>query len=485
MAEVVDDVDLWAAVLSYLQLPHALNAAQTCRAHLFTALHRARMPCGRLALQLRDARQLPGSTITEWIGNGRECTSRLDRILAMKRPDGQLAILPMLTVLAPRLERLSVMIDPHTAPVYGGMTAESTRDWINRLAPAEAYCPPVNDGARAQLPGCEPWTVLPGCGALASFDLSVVGAVPHDRLHERAELAALALSALVPASRTLVVLDARGVVAPRVILTALSVDLPALRVLRCGDTAARAAERRLADQPFAPWPDALLARLGAALPALDAVDVAYARTPRGVSYADVGALLERAGGRLRHLDLSQVMTYVDFGPALRALGAHAPELRSLAVHGLTLPDAELDAFANGCARLRRVHFVRCDVSARGLGLLLRAARSLLHADLSGADLDSEPRIPEVLLEWIQARRREGLPPARSLVLRQFDDDGWLVGKVDELRPTWGADRDLPTIDVAHPAALRRLGDLELADFSWPLLGRTSLFDSVTCLTTHC
>ena len=139
----------------------------------------------------------------------------------------------------------------------------------------------------------------------------------------------------------------------------------------------------------------------------------------------------------------------------------------------------------GCARLRRVHFVRCDVSARGLGLLLRAARSLLHADLSGADLDSEPRIPEVLLEWIQARRREGLPPARSLVLRQFDDDGWLVGKVDELRPTWGADRDLPTIDVAHPAALRRLGDLELADFSWPLLGRTSLFDSVTCLTTHC
>ena len=161
MAQVVDDVDLWAAVLSYLQLPHALNAAQTCRAHLFTALHRARMPCGRLALQLRDARQLPGSTITEWIGNGRECTSRLDRILAMKRPDGQLAILPMLTVLAPRLERLSVMIDPHTAPVYGGMTAESTRDWINRLAPAEAYCPPVNDGARAQLPGCEPWTVLP------------------------------------------------------------------------------------------------------------------------------------------------------------------------------------------------------------------------------------------------------------------------------------------------------------------------------------
>ena len=91
----------------------------------------------------------------------------------------------------------------------------------------------------------------------------------------------------------------------------------------------------------------------------------------------------------------------------------------------------------------------------------------------------------MLLEWIQARRREGLPPARSLVLRQFDDDGWLVGKVDELRPTWGADRDLPTIDVAHPAALRRLGDLELADFSWPLLGRTSLFDSVTCLTTHC
>ena len=481
MAQVVDDVDLWAAVLSYLQLPHALNAAQTCRAHLFTALHRARMPCGRLALRCA----MHGSTITEWIGNGRECTSRLDRILAMKRPDGQLAILPMLTVLAPRLERLSVMIDPHTAPVYGGMTAESTRDWINRLAPAEAYCPPVNDGARAQLPGCEPWTVLPGCGALASFDLSVVGAVPHDRLHERAELAALALSALVPASRTLVVLDARGVVAPRVILTALSVDLPALRVLRCGDTAARAAERRLADQPFAPWPDALLARLGAALPALDAVDVAYARTPRGVSYADVGALLERAGGRLRHLDLSQVMTYVDFGPALRALGAHAPELRSLAVHGLTLPDAELDAFANGCARLRRVHFVRCDVSARGLGLLLRAARSLLHADLSGADLDSEPRIPEVLLEWIQARRREGLPPARSLVLRQFDDDGWLVGKVDELRPTWGADRDLPTIDVAHPAALRRLGDLELADFSWPLLGRTSLFDSVTCLTTHC
>ena len=62
---------------------------------------------------------------------------------------------------------------------------------------------------------------------------------------------------------------------------------------------------------------------------------------------------------------------------LRALGANAPELRSLAVHGLSLPDAELDAFARGCARLRRVHFVRCELSARGFRLFLREARSLL------------------------------------------------------------------------------------------------------------
>ena len=134
--------------------------------------------------------------------------------------------------------------------------------------------------------------------------------------------------------------------------------------------------------------------------------------------------------------------------------------------------------SGGCARLRRVHFVRCELSARGFRLFLREARSLLHLDLSGAgrSLSSEPTIPEVLLEWIHARRREGLPPARSLVLKHFGDDGWLVRKVDELRPSWGADRDLPTIDATNP---------DTTDFPWPLVGRTALFDSVTCLTTHC
>ena len=459
---VVHDADLWASVLSYLLLPQALKAAQTGRAHLRTSLPRARLPCTRLALKCCQKE----SSVTEWIGDSsRAVVSPLNMILQDKRRN----ILAKVAALAPRLERLSVTIFPGmTNPLLWSL---SVCNWIMHLAP--------NTGRRPdRQKSCEPWTVLPGCDALASFDLSVVDAVPLDGgMHESAELAGIALSVLVPASRTLVVLDARGIVAPRVIATALTVNLPALRVLRCGDTAARAA-KNMADDPFAPWPDALLARLGAALPALDALDVAYARTKEGVSYNDVGALLERAGGRLRHLDLSQVMTYINFGPALRALGANAPELRSLAVHGLSLPDAELDAFARGCARLRRVHFVRCELSARGFRLFLREARSLLHVDLSGAgrSLSSEPTIPEVLLEWIQARRREGLPPARSLVLKHFGDGGWLVRKVDELRPSWGADRDLPTIDATNP---------DTADFPWPLVGRTSLFDSVTCLTTHC
>ena len=62
-------------------------------------------------------------------------------------------------------------------------------------------------------------------------------------------------------------------------------------------------------------PPNALSFLAKSFPTLTALDVGYASVQRGVSFEEVDLLCRRCD-RLRHLDLSMVMTYVDFTPCL-------------------------------------------------------------------------------------------------------------------------------------------------------------------------
>ena len=124
-------------------------------------------------------------------------------------------------------------------------------------------------------------------------------------------------------------------VGPGVMATLVQYELPCLRILRLGAPSSR-------DGFGWAYERAQLGAIGRAFPALTALDAGYANFAGGVSYADVDELVTHCRG-MQHLDLSMVMTYMDFGPALRILAAKAPSLRSLATHGLVLPTYALAA----------------------------------------------------------------------------------------------------------------------------------------------
>jgi len=115
------------------------------------------------------------------------------------------------------------------------------------------------------------------------------------------------------------------------------------------------------------------------------------------------------------------------------LAERAPQLESLALHGLQMPEAPLVELARGCPRLQRVHFWGCFIVCEALAHFLLEAHSLVHADLSaGPLLKSAPNqrragVPtsmkgedqtraDVLIDWIEQRRATGGNPVRSLVL---------------------------------------------------------------------
>ena len=158
-------------------------------------------------------------------------------------------------------------------------------------------------------------------------------------------------------------------------------------------------------------PPNALSFLAKSFPTLTALDVGYASVQRGVSFEEVDLLCRRCD-RLRHLDLSmvmtyvdftpclltssicmhvlttaprsspQVMTYVDFTPCLLTLSKHAPQLVSLAIHGLEMQSFALLAFGIGCPLLVRVYFRHCGIAPNGLLAFLRVARNLREIDLS-------------------------------------------------------------------------------------------------------
>ena len=90
------------------------------------------------------------------------------------------------------------------------------------------------------------------------------------------------------------------------------------------------------------------------------------------------------------------MTYIDFGPALRILSKLAPQLESIAIHGLEMPAMPLIEFGLSCKRLRRARLVSLNTS-RGdweasshyheeFGEWLKLASSLEHLDLTDSPL---------------------------------------------------------------------------------------------------
>ena len=158
-----------------------------------------------------------------------------------------------------------------------------------------------------------------------------------------------------------------------------------------------------------PHRPSLLLDLSTHFPTLTALDLGYATVEGGVQPSDVGALCTKCA-ELRHLDLSMVMTYVDFGPALRLLAAHAPHLTSLAIDGLATPADDLLLFGQCCTQLTTLFLLSCRYSVAGLAAFLAAATRLTTLDLSYGDF---PR--DVIFDWIAQRESTARPVERLVV----------------------------------------------------------------------
>jgi hypothetical protein len=193
------------------------------------------------------------------------------------------------------------------------------------------------------------------------------------------------------------------------------------------------------------------------------------------------------------------MTFVDVGPALHILARGAPRLESLAVHGLSMDDESLVALATGCVRLRRLHLVGCEYSARGLAEFLRVARKLVRLDLSGTtpwdptpshtpwdpttpltppwdltqvrlDLSGTDAPTDELVAWVVARRDE--LPVTSLILHGVDHaqeiDAAVAEAIDEIADAMDDSEmeERPVVEYDHTPGFQRVG------------GRSSLFDAV-------
>lgn len=106
------------------------------------------------------------------------------------------------------------------------------------------------------------------------------------------------------------------------------------------------------------------------------------------------------------------MLYLDFGPAMTTLSRHAPNLRSLAIHGLRFADKPLFELSEGCCSLRRLSLVRCSgYTAEGMGAFLGAAHRLIRLDLSGSDAPTAE-----VVGWVDERRRKRQNHVQHLVL---------------------------------------------------------------------
>ena len=225
------------------------------------------------------------------------------------------------------------------------------------------------------LHGPSPLSLFPLCGGIT--DLRIKDAAGHE---------ALLLQAMVSFRRTLLRLDVSGLggLALPALLTAGLDQLLLLRVGECRDSSPHPSVRA-GDFPIGPWPAGVTVdEIGGALPSLTALDVGFAEC-RPVNIVDLQRLLIAKNDRnvhLRHLDLSQVMAYMDFDPAVYALAEGAPQLESLAIFGLHVSDDALRTLGQ-MSQLSTCHLVACsNHTAAGLALFLESAAKLRQIDLS-------------------------------------------------------------------------------------------------------
>ena len=344
------------------------------------------------------------------------------------------SILPRLTGLLPRCRVLRVDLSPIPHEVRGSPTATGPRagNGIDRLDMVASWLAERRPPAKR---GPEPWIVMQTrlthlaitCEALSDepSDDSGGGFIPYiDRRRTREardSVTSIFMMCAVGCQQTLTHLDLTGL-GPIVLPALVCLDLPVLQLLRLGSERPSGA---WADAHSEPWHKNTLSLLGVCFPTLTGLDIGYANVRGGVSFEEVETLATCCEG-LRHLDLSMVMTYRDFSPSLVSLSKQAPNLTSLAIHGLNLQTHALETFARGCAQLARVHFVHCGYSATGLAAFLRGAKRLRDIDLSlGCCFDDEEIDYEALLDrWVVDRAADESSSAspRVAVLTYEDEE---------------------------------------------------------------
>lgn len=268
------------------------------------------------------------------------------------------------------------------------------------------------------LHGPLPHSLLPLCGGIT--DLRIKDAAGHE---------ALLLQAMVSFRRTLLRLDVSGLggLALPALLTAGLDQLLLLRVGECRDSHGAGITRpHRSVLDCARWPAGVTVdEIGGALPSLTALDMGFAEC-RPVNIVDLQRLLlsntvrprtfqNHRDVQLRHLDLSQVMAYMDFDPGVHALAEGAPQLESLAIFGLHVSDDALRTLGQ-MSQLSTCHLVACsNHTAAGLALFLESAAKLRQIDLSFGLAPVES-----LRQWLSRHSpRHDSPIARATLVQSY------------------------------------------------------------------
>lgn len=431
LACVLEDEDLWAHVLSFLPLKTLYVVSTTSSFHR-SLMRASRAHVKNLRIGMKEGWPAPRSTagfndaaqpaffIEEYPARTRDhhwhvvVISKL-QVQSVRLTSNSLHHRHLVRICScyPSLACLHIDVSPMKMLK---MDAEVTAKWV---CGTERLIDIVSWMSRSAIQmksdkrcGPHPWCLLgtPTVETLrivATFDTQLQPD-PEENEETCYRIRPLMAMCAVSCARSLRSLDLTGV-GPGVMAALLQQELPLLRVLRLGAASSR--------NGFGwEYERSQLGSVGKAFPGLTALDVGYASFVDGVSSADVDTLVTHCKG-MQHLDLSMVMSYMDFGPALRILAQKAPNLRSLATHGLVLPMHALLELAAGCPLLERAHLVRWMGDDPGelvppddLLAVLRACTNLVHLDLSCGLAPQEQ-----LLAWLEERQQSGRP-VHSLVV---------------------------------------------------------------------
>ena len=432
--QVASDEDLWTLVLGYLPMSMLGKCASTCKAHVALAT-RVGESFSHLGLTLTHAskERTFASTLPDLVlqpAKGCEGfilneSSRAQGAEMSTVSLGDWPVLPSVTRLMPRLTHLIIDLSPEVG--VSGHVLESVSDGMEDLcAVANRFAAkrPVSRWTlKTTHAGPEPWFMLGAKLNTLTLTCEEVDQQGREAWRENRSsptveaLDSILLACAVASQESLESLDLTGIGA-LVLSSLLTLDLPNLVRLRIGE---ELPSTQVCAQ-FREYPSDLLSLLGAKFPTLTALDIGYAPVKDGVSFDEIAHLCTLCQN-LQHLDLSMVMRFRNFGPALKILGQLAPNLRSLAIHGLALPGDALSQFAQGCLCLERVHFVECDADPYGFARFLSAATRLRDIHFSSQDFGGHDEIyyeiglEDVIDKWVEERlnTRSSVRP-RSIVL---------------------------------------------------------------------